>query len=294
MAYPRKQTVIIFVICFLAVGGAAAYSFSSQQSQVRQTVPEVTSGGEDQLPDNALATTSTAWQKQFFTDKTGGSYTAATSTTNQGSSQTELTATDVLGRDFFTNYMQLRSAGLTQDQQSVDTMAQNLIARDVTAAASPHIYSIVDIKTDSNQDVTMAAATYATKLMQILQAYMPKQNEAEIAMSALDSNDPEALKAIDQNILGYQAAISALLATPVPSAMIQYHIDLINGLSIELFNSEALRKVTVDPVKAIAAVSLEAQGLQTLSMALGNIQVYLASVGVIFKTPTSGSILQSN
>ena len=286
--------MIIFAVCLLAVAGAAAYSLSRQDNQPTQVVPQITSGGEDQLPGNTLASTSTDWQKQFFTDKAGGSYTVASSSIGTNSNPTELTATDVLGRDFFTNYMQLRSAGLTQDQQSVDNMAQNLIARDVAAAATPHIYNISDIKTDNNPDTLDASALYATKLMQILQAYMPKQNEAEIAMSALDSNDPEALKAIDQNILGYQAAVSALLATPVPNEMSQYHLDLINGLSIELFNSEALRRVNTDPVKAIAAVSLEAQGLQSISISLGNIQYYLSSVGVNFKTPASGSILQSN
>jgi hypothetical protein len=98
------------------------------------------------------------------------------------------------------------------------------------------------------------------------------------------------LKKIDPIIAGYKTAKTRLLATVVPDTLALPHLDLINGISMQIFNAESLRNSDKDPLTALAAVSLEVKSLETIAVAIRKMQNSFVLSGITFVLPTSGSI----
>ena len=115
---------------------------------------------------------------------------------------------------------------------------------------------------------------------------MPAQNEAVIASNALDKGDMTMLQQIDPVIAIYKKTINSLLATPVPQSAIQYHMDLVNGFSMELSNATALRNIDNDPLQSLNAIGQEVPALQRINTALANLQKYFNTSNVTFTAPT--------
>ena len=289
-SYPRKQTIIIAGVCIIAIGATAFYVRSQRSGAGDQQVSIL---GEQQASSTIiLATSSEDWKKAFF-GATGTQAIAKLKANSTTQAPEELTATDILGRNFFTQFVQLKQSGLANDQASIDAVNTKLISDSLNSIPAPTLYGAKDIIVSSNTSLTDAATTYATVLARILAQNMPTQNEAEVAEAAFSSGDLSQLKNISPIVQGYQAAVTQLLKTPVPQTLVQYHLNLINGLSIQAYNAAALQKSDVDPIRGLAAISLEIKGLQTISEAIGSMQSYFAVASIPFSTPSSGSILQS-
>lgn len=196
-----------------------------------------------------------------------------------------LTATDLLGREFLTKYAEMHQAGLTTDPQTVDNVTSQLVNDSLANVPTPVAYAISSIRKMQTTDVG-TLKTYAEKVRGILSAYIPDQdhNEAVIAEQALDQNDMTILKFIDPVITNYRTAIKTLLAMPVPGPIASYHLQLINGINIALFNAQSLRNINTDPVKGMAAISMEIAGLQAMNDAMTSIKTYFIAAGVPFNS----------
>jgi hypothetical protein len=129
--------------------------------------------------------------------------------------------------------------------------------------------------------------------VKILKETMPEKNEAEIAMIAFESGDMSILKTIDVVTTGYKNAVSKLLTTPVPQVLAQYHLDLINGLSSQVFNARSLRNSDKDPLTGLAAIGMEIKNLKSIANAIAGMQNVFTEQGITFVLPASGSVLQS-
>ena len=282
---PHKQTVIIFVICVIAVGLTTIYANGSSPQQ-----PKITSA-EDIVSINSglnkiIASSSNDWQKQFInTSATNSSFKVPKNSKSDSTKPEVLTATDRFARDFFLKYMQLHKAGQDSDQTAVSEASDQVITNHVSDIQLPRTYSIYDLKvsTDSD-DATMK--DYSRSIVTILTAYMPSadNNEAVITINALDKGDMTILKQIDPIIANYKSAVSALLKVTVPKPVANYHVQLINGVGIALFNAQALRTTDVDPIRGMDAVGLEMTGLETMDTALTNIKQYFSDRALPFTT----------
>jgi len=290
--YPRKQTIFIFFICIIAIAAVAFYVRSiAVKNKPADSQPLLVGTDEKAL---APIITDTDWKKSFFNDSTStGAFKTGSKASKSSSKEEPLTATDILGQNFFTRYVELRQLGLTKDTQAVADAANQVIAESVASVARPKVYSMTDIKVISSENNPIVIKSYAESLMNILKSDMPEQNEAEIAMNAFEKGDMALLSGIDHVISGYQSALNGLISTPAPQPLAQYHLDLLNAISMQTFNAKSLRKADTDPVTALAAISLEVKSLEALSMAIGGMQNYFTNAGVTFVPPISGSILQS-
>ncbi len=294
ISYPRKQTFFIFLTSLIAVGATALYIYGwpsfGQVSYSDNSLAQMPISATGNAIDSAV---NTDWQKQFYTNDKSGSYKAPTKTTaSSATKDLPLTATDLLGRNFFTKYVELRQAGLTNDTAAVNNATKQLIADSVAGVAEPKKYTLSDVKIISADSDLSSTKAYAQKITDILKSSMPVQNEAEVTMNAFDKGDMSLLKNIDVITNGYKSALAQLLATPVTQALANDQLDLINGLSLQIFNARALRRADVDPVTALAAISLEVKSLQTIATSVGNMQNFFAKAGISFVPPVSGSILQ--
>ncbi len=281
--YPHRQTVIIFVVSVLAVAGTIWYV--KGPAPVTSNVSS-TAAVSAVAPTNDLAAVSASgdWRKQFYdSSKTGSFKTSTQKTSADSSGDAPLTATDALARDFMARYMQMHKAGLDTDQKTIDSVASQLITNGVANVVPPRSFALSDIKTTSAVDKATLSA-YGRSISAILHSYLPDSdhNEAQIAIQALDNGDMTLLKKIDPVISNYREAAAALMSMRVPAPLAQYHLNLVNGVAMALFNAKALRNLESDPLTGLGAISLEMQGLQTMSDAQDSIASYLQSVGVVF------------
>ncbi len=275
-AYPRKQTLMIFIICALFVGGVAFYVYgqASTQSLGSSADMQVLTTASAQ---NAIAT-STDWQKQFLNTPTSTAFKTPTASKNSAVF-TEKTATDQLSDGFLQKYIQMSQAGLANDPKVAAT-AMGQVASSITSTLpTPEVYGPTDITSVTAVDKATLTA-YQQKVTAIFKAYMPKENEAVIADQALSNDNMAALAQIDPIITSYKNIVLHLLKVPVPSPLVQKHLDLINGFSIAFYNAQALRHIDVDPVRGLAAISLEIGGMQNISAAASDIQTYLTAAGI--------------
>ncbi len=280
-SYPRKQTFIIFLVCILAVGIAICYVFgyfSVSNTTSKDTAVAIMPA----ISGVAPLSTSTDWQKQFFQNASTTAFKASKKNAASGSEE-PLTATDLLGREFFAKYMQMRQANLTTDPATINAVTDQLVNDSVGSVQPPQAFTITRIHITDSAD-SASLQSYAESILSILHSYIPDEtaNEAVIAQQALNNNDMAQLKKIDPLIKNYQSAITALLTMSVPRPVSEYHLNLANGMQIALFNARAFRKADVDPVSAMAALSLEMAGLQTMNDALKGIKDYFINQGVSF------------
>lgn len=276
-AYPRKQTVVIFAICAIAVGGVSYYSYGpfwDNRNPQTPSSPTLVAAVDVQ----GVLVSNNDWQKQFLgSDSATSTAYKATTPYSVASGDKDLTPADKLGRNFFTQYAQLNQAGLTNDPQTVSDSMGQVASQTVGGLSGPKVYSLNDIVIGANG--TPATASYGNSLISVFNS-MPNQNEAVIAQQAFDDNDMSELAEIDPVITSYSNMISKLVKVPTPRPLAQYQLNLINGLSIALYNAESFRHMDTDPVQGLSAVSLEVIGLQNISLALSNIQNYFISAGV--------------
>ena len=103
--YLHRQTVIIALVCAIAVGGTVAYVHWQTPNAIRANDVATIN---DSKP--LFIATSTDWQKEFF-----GSNTATTTILGQKKSAVgadkPTTLTDQFSRNFFARYIQLQQNG---------------------------------------------------------------------------------------------------------------------------------------------------------------------------------------
>lgn len=289
--YPRPQTLLIFVLCLIVVGTTAFY-MNGWTFKNRVAFDQKSSLNPISIGNQAPISASTDWQKQFYDGKTDSqAFKPAKAATKVVLKEEPLTPTDQVGRNFFTKYVQLRQAGLNNDSQSVTAAVNQVIAEGIASVPTPKVYSDKDIHVVNESPIVIK--TYAEDLLNILKSSMPATNESEIALNAYEKGDMSALKDLDPIIASYKAGLNRLLSTPVPQSLAGYHLDLVNGLSMQIFNAQSLRRSDTDPVTGLAAINLEVKSLQAISTAVANMQNYFASAGVSFVLPVTGNLLQN-
>ena len=286
MAYPRKQTLVIFVICAVAVGGAALYVYRASSGSPVPLAPVSVAIGANSAED--VAPTASNWRAQFLggASSTGSFATAqAASATSPVADDQPLTPTDIFGREFFTDYMQLHQAGLDTDTGAVSNMNDQLVSDSVQNIPAPTTYTESDLHVVAENDPASLQA-YAAAVLNVLNTDVPDQdhNEAILAEQALEQSDMSQLKKLDPVISNYQIGLSTMLAMDVPGPLVQYHLEITNGIAISLYNAQALRKVDTDPLSSLGAVSLETAGLQSMDNGLTGLMQYFAAAGIPFNS----------
>jgi len=268
LSYPHRQTIIIGVVCLVAIAAVAFYT-QRNKAETNETLG-VQASAKENTQDVTLNATSTNWQKDFFTVSTSTKSTQISKSGNATSS----TLTDTIGKDFFTQFMVLKQAGKTTDQESIKNAMDQTIAKAAASAVQPEIYSLGNIKISADTSLS-AIHTYANTVGSILLTYVSRENPTEIAMDALDSQNMDELKGIDPIISGYQKTINELLLVNVPQDLTSSHVGIINGLSILLYVSQGLRHIQEDSMQSMISLGLYTTGQDTLRASLLDTQAYL-------------------
>lgn len=280
LSYQRRQTFIIASVCIIIVIGTLIYVYGPSWNESREQNTPIK--GSLEVNSNTIGDLANGdWKKTFFAVSSSTDSAYKTESAASSSVPEVLTQTDMLGREFFAAYAQLRQSGLTSDTNAINSAANLVVSNAVARIPSPAVYETKDLKILEANDVNTLTA-YSSKLSSILGTNFPKTNETVIVGEALDADDMSILKGIDPIISDYQATLKALVTMNVPKSLATYHVSLLNGVSLQIFNAQALRNLETDPVRGLAAINMEIPAMETITGALEKIAAYLKTKGISF------------
>jgi hypothetical protein len=283
--YPHTQTIVIAIVCLLAVAGTAGYIYSQKDSASEQNVVVENVGNTA----DQIVSTSTDWQKQFF--EASNSTTTRIGAADQAQTKDDqpLTLTDKVGRDFFAHYFELKQNNLDGNQDLVQGVIDQTIATAQTEGSNQKTYTAKDITvTAANDAVTLHS--YGNTVAAIIVNYGPKQSPADIAYAAFDKDDLTQLAQIDPITAAYGKVTTLLLQTPVPAGLSAYHLDLINAMSSMVSVSQSLRNIEGDPMQSIVSLSAYGNTQDRVMSSLLSMQSYFAGQNVQFQGTEAGAL----
>lgn len=276
-ANPVRQTLVILFVCILAVGGVGFYVFGRNSSARSATEATPSLAAIAPVEPTPKIESNEDWRKQFLAGDTAkNSYKTGSGAVSVKTDP--LSATDKISQEFFSKYAELRQSGLNADEKTVGTVMSQVVADNIASLPQPKTFTEknLTIVPTVNQNLT----TYGNTLLHIMQAHLPRDSAAQIANQALQEEKTDELSAIDPIIVGYRAIVSQLLTTPVPQALVAYHLSLVNGASMALYNANAFRHIDTDPVTGLAAASYEMIAMDKMAQAVASLQKYFDGAGV--------------
>jgi hypothetical protein len=284
-SYLHKQTIVIAIVCFLAVAGTAGYVYSQKgdvpdQNVVVEQAPQT----QDQV-----ISTSTDWKKQFFQGNSAIGTRIASSSSTSAADDQPLTLTDKVGRDFFARYFELKQNGLDSNDQLVQGVIDQTIANAQTQGNQSKEYTLKDIKISADTS-TSALHAYGDMVAAIMNSYGPKANPADIAYSAFDQNDMTVLRQIDPITAGFKKVAQTLLLVPVPQPLENDHLALINEMNALASISGDLRNLEGDPMQSLVSLSSYGNAQTAVVSALYDMQTYFAANNITFATTEAGAL----
>ena len=211
-------------------------------------------------------------------DKPNSAKSVATADLTSKTNQEKLEPIDLISREFFARYMELRQTGSSKDKQSQESLAQRTAGNIVLS--QPGKYELKDIITKPENDIE-SIRQYGKDITNIFQKNAVKaRNEGIIAKEALETENLEILKEIDPSIESYKKIVNSLLALKVPKAVDTLHLDLINAMNGSLFVAKSLRNSGVNPIEGIQGVQYLPIVQKSLYDAINAIRSYFKYLGI--------------
>ena len=203
----------------------------------------------------------------------------------------KLSKTDILGRAILGEYVTAKQAGQDTSAANTQVSIAGQIMSDGTFIEVPKVYdkSSFPIISDNSK---AALFKYGNDIGAVITKYNPSKsrNEIVIVKQAIDTNNPSVLKELDPIVTGYTSMVKALLQVKVPSAMIDFHKNLVNSLSELVFANEGFTKIYADGVVGLEAVAVFQNSVKDLGTSMGAIVKYFSLVGITFSPSDAGSI----
>ncbi len=281
---PRKQTVIISLFCIAAVVAVSLYTYS-KTSQRNALVGKNTS--IESLPSaDAVLSANDDWKKAFISStSTPIKKGDVTATAGTGLSDT-LTAQ--FGRQFFTQYVNLKQSGLIDDPEVVDSITNSLLSQEFLNPDREVVYGFVDIVISPNESDS-ALREYGNKIGFILKTYTPEKSDAYIAYTGIQKGNTSYIKELDSNIAKYKTMVAQLLKVPTPSSVSQNHLDLINGINGLSSIAFALKSMGSDPLLGMVELSTFDDTATLLASGMNSIKSAIFSAGISYSSSEGGS-----
>ncbi len=252
-AYPHKQTVLILILCVIAVGGFAYYVFGREDASAA-AAKEQSSVLAESAPSEPLPETD--WQKQFISKTASSTAFKAATDVKKDEKPEKQTPTYELGQNFLTQYIELRQKGLSSDEDLVKAAMDDVVVKSSGAIPPPKTYAARDVSIVN--DSASAFQQYNKSLNQAAELYAAHRDEAEIAADALENSDFTKLSEVDASISEYKNILASLVGSQVPRSFADRHLDLLNSLSQLLYSAQAFRHIDTDPLTGLATIRLNA------------------------------------
>ncbi|MDB5194814.1 MAG: hypothetical protein JWN50_828 [Parcubacteria group bacterium] len=255
----QRRLALALSISALLIGGATWFRVAHAQNPFKTltvvNTPAQTNGNQTTIIDTPVAPN------------------IATTTTEN------LTATDLVGRQFMSDYLSLASNGQATDA-NVNTLVGNY-ANNVAGLDSFALYTTADIKIVPTS--TQSLQAYSNAVMAIYAKYHGMATAVVKSAGDLSSVDSKNF-ASTMNILGSfnLKASEDLKTVPVPDTLAVAHLKLVNNNIASGHALESIGNTTSDSVTAYAALSAQAENASETTDALLSIQSTLLANGILF------------
>jgi hypothetical protein len=287
-SYPHKQTLLIAIVCTLAVIGTVLYI--RPQLSVKQNVQsniEVAVKDEAEQKSAISDVSNPDWKKAFLTASTSTKPDVAKTGSGATSKAAPLTLTEQLSRDFFTNYAELKKNNQTSDTQSVQTAMNQTLSSAIASAPSPKTYNLSNVIISETSDSNSMKA-YGNIIGTIFEQNGPKADPAVIATDALENNDMTLLLKIKPITASYEKMVKAVLAVSVPRPLANFHLRLVNGLSLMVFVSQGLEKISDDPMQSMVSLNIYTTAQDSIRSSLLSMNNYFDTNRIYFTNSEPG------
>ncbi len=273
-------------IAILLVVGAFVYA-ESKKEQVAYVAKDVVSADGTIVSPQEVDTDedgSKDWEEILFgtnpnDPKSKPSATKAPVTSDVTKSATEkLEPIDIVSRDFFARYLELRQLGASKDKASQEELAKKVAGNIVLSQPAKYVISEIVVKPDNGNE---GVIKYGEEVSAIFKKYaVNARNEAVIVKESLEKEDTEILKEIDPSIESYRKIVNALVKVGVPQSMSLMHLDLVNAMNGSLFVAQSFRDSGANPVEGIQALSYYQVVEKNLYDAIIAIRSYFKYLGI--------------
>ncbi len=264
----RKNTLLIFT-AFLLVGGSFVFaeyrnkqakniynSENSKQalslsavSEIDSTAKDIDNDGDGSKDWEEILVGSNPNDPQSKPSNIKSSVTADITKT----APEKLEPIDLVSRDFFARYMELRQLGGANDKASQEELVARTIRNINISTPAEYAASDIIVGSDNSKD---ALVSYAKQINAIFKKYsISSRHEAVIARDSIEKEDIEILKEIDPIILSYKNILNSLVKVVVPPQLSSLHLELVNSMNGSLFLAQSFRDSGVDPVKGMQAIA---------------------------------------
>ncbi len=162
-----------------------------------------------------------------------------------------LTQNEILSRQFFATLVSLQETGQL-DETSMQSVAE-AIGQNVETTPLDDIYTrnMLTIKSDS----LLEKDDYQKNLSDLVSSYQDADIGSELTLisGGLASNDPQALYAAKTVADSYRSFGQELIVIPVPSSLVNTHLDLANNYEKVAQSIEGLTMILTDPIVGMRA-----------------------------------------
>jgi len=185
-----------------------------------------------------------------------------------------LTETDILARDLFTQYLNIKGAGSNITSDVAQGLAATLANSVLTETEPSTIYTSADL--NIVDDSERAYENYEKLLEATINQYQGAGGIDEIVELQKAIENPgnvESVMALETAWKQYENVLQDMLDLPVPSGVVSEHLEMVNALSVLVNNVESFQYVLADPVVALPAISNYGLNLQLFYeklLSLGN------------------------
>lgn len=284
ISYPHKQTILIFIICLVAIIVVAFYVNSKNIPEIGTTI-DISSKNENLI----ITSTSTDWKKQFLSSSPYGKNIVSA---EKKVEDEPLTLTDTFGRNFLTNFITLQQAGAATDKTSVQNAIDQTLQNTFDNASSLKTYEMKDVVI-SNDITTIKLKNYGNIIGGALINYSTNTNAPSIADEALSTDNLDSLSKIDPIISSYKKIIDVMKSTPVPISIAQYHLNILNAINTLLYSAQGLRNIQTDPMQGMIALGVYSSAQDLMMSGMQNIHRYFLLNKIIFDPTEPGIIFFS-
>ena len=172
--------------------------------------------------------------------------------TESGGSAEPINENDALAREFFAVIMSLEQTG-NLNEDSLNSVSE-AIGKKIVADPIVDIYTknMLVLKDSSAGSVE----AYLEAFKNLLLKYKDRSigDELSLMASALKTNDKGAIKAVLDVAVAYRAFGKDLVKVPVPSSLLDTHLDLANNYEKVAQSIEALAKIFTEPMTSMKGI----------------------------------------
>lgn len=253
MLMPRIKLIVALIVSVTLVG--AAFWFKQPQ-------------GKDVTSANLLPVLS----------PTGAKYQEALLKTFSESSPENLSATDMVARQLFSDYVQLDALGQTTTDNFNDLAsgyAESIVTRPLP---TPRIINSSDVKIVADTEENLAQ--YGQSMLSIRAKYkqmISAQNNGG-NMEQIENGGLESIMKIAEEL--YQASAQEILNLAVPVSLLENHVAIVNTYFENVEAAKIISQISTDPISAYSAISVHSNNSQKEEDLFLNIRIAMLANGI--------------